>query len=194
MKLGKPWPKGSCGNSGGGRRMSKISIHVFVMAAFLVTSLNCCMAGTYTADIEKFSIEATSDEAVDLYNQFVPALYPDFTAYLVQMWVGNDLFETIIEDYGSSTNVSEKALARAIQVIYPLENENKKSWAYTDVGGQKGLIADVQVAASIPQFESVYSPDASGDQGTIIVTITAYTADKKKVENVLKTLKIHRSS
>lgn len=165
---------------------------IFMLAAFLVTSLNCCIAGTYTANIEKFNIQVTSDEAVDFYDQFVPAMYPDFTAYLVDMWVGNDLFETIIEDYGSSTNVSEKALVRAIQVIYPLENENKKSWAYTNVGGQKGLIADVHVAASIPQFESVYSPDASGNQGTIIVTITAYTADEKKVEDVLKTLQIHR--
>ena len=190
----KATSKEGCGNSGGGIKMSKISIHVFVMAAFLVTSLNCCMAGTYTANIEKFNIEVTSDEAVDFYDQFAPTSYPDFAAYLVDMWVGNDLFETIIEDYGSSTNVSEKALVRAIQVIYPLENENKKSWVYTDVGGQKGYIADVQVAASIPQFESVYSPDASGNQGTIIVTITAYTANKKKVEDVLKNLQIHRTS
>lgn len=174
--------------------MSKFSIHVLVIAAFLVSSLNCCMAGTYTANIEKFNIEVTSDEAVDFYDRFAPASYPDSTAYLFQMWVGNDLFETIIQDYGSSTNVSEKALARAIQVIYPLENENKKSWVYTDVGGQKGFIADVQVAASVPQFEIVYSPDASVNQGTIIVTITAYTADKEKVEDVLKTLKIYRSS
>lgn len=174
--------------------MSRIQMPVFVMAAVLVTSLNCCMAGTYTTNIEKFNIQVTSDEAVDFYDQFTPVMYPDFTAYLVQMWVGNDLFETIIEDYGYSINVSEKALVRAIQVIYPLENENKKSWAYTDVGGQKGFIADVQVAASIPQFEGVYSPDAYGNQGTIIVTITAYTADKKKVEDVLKTLKIYRSN
>lgn len=173
--------------------MSKISMLVLVIAAILVTSLNCCTAGTYTANIEKFNIQVTSDEAVDFYDQFTPAMYPDFTAYLVDMWVGNDLFETIIQDYGSGTNVSERALVRAIQVIYPLENENKKSWVYTDVGGQKGFIADVQVAASIPQFECVYSPDASGNQGTIIVTITAYTADKKKVEDVLKTLKIYRS-
>ena len=39
--------------------MSKISMLVLVMAAFLVTSLNCCMAGTYTANIEKFNIEPT---------------------------------------------------------------------------------------------------------------------------------------
>lgn len=172
--------------------MDKISI--FMLAAFLVTSLNFCMAGTYTANIEKFKIEVTSDGAVDFYDQFPPTVYPDFTANLVQMWVGNDLLETIILDYDSSTNVSEKALVRAIQVIYPLENENKKSWVYTNVGGQKGFIADVQVPASIPQFEIVYSPDATGNQGTIIVTITAYTADKKKVEDVLKTLKIYRSS
>ena len=169
-------------------------MHVFVMVALLVTSLTCCMAETYTANIEKFKIEVTSDEAVDFYDQFAPSSYPDFTAHLVDMWVGNDLFETIIQDYGTSTNVSEKALVRAIQVIYPLENENKKSWVYTDVGGQKGFIANVQVAASIPQSEIVYSPDASGNQGTIIVTITAYTADKKKVEDVLKTLQIHRIS
>jgi hypothetical protein len=175
-------------------KMNKISMHVFVMAAFLVTSLNCCMAGTYTANIEKFNIQVTSDEAVDFYDQFPPTSYPDFTAYLVQMWVGNDLFETIILDYGSSTNVSENALVHAIQVIYPLENENKKSWVYTDVGGQKGFIANVQVTGAIPQFEIVHSPDASGNQGTIIVTITAYTADKKKVEDVLKTLQIHRIS
>jgi hypothetical protein len=175
-------------------KMSKTLMHVFVMAAFLVTSLNCCMAGTYTANIEKFNIQVTSDEAVAFYDQFVSTSYPDFTAYLVQMWVRNDLFEMIILDYGSSTNVSEKALVRAIQVIYPLENEDKKSWVQTDVGGQKGLIADVQVAASIPQYEIVYSPDASDNQGTIIVTITAYTADKKKVEDVLKTLQINRTS
>lgn len=174
--------------------MSKISMHVFVMAAFLVTSLNCCMAGTYTANIEKFKIEVTSDEAVDFYDQFPPTSYPDFTAHLVQMWVGNDLFETIILDYDSSTNVSEKALVRAIQVIYPLENEDKKSWVYTNVGGQKVFISDVQVTASIPQFEIVYSPDASGNKGTIIVTITAFTADKKKVDDALKTLKIYRTS
>jgi len=174
--------------------MSKITMHVFVMVALLVTSLNCCMAETHTANIEKFNIQVTSDEAVDFYDQFAPTSYPDFAAYLVDMWVGNDLFETIIEDYGSSTNVSENALVHAIQVIYPLENENKKSWVYTDVGGQKGFIANVQVAASIPQSEIVYSPDASGNQGTIIVTITAYTADKKKVEDMLKTLQIHRTS
>jgi hypothetical protein len=174
--------------------MSKITMHVFVMAAFLATSLSCCMAETHTANIEKFNIQVMSDEAVDFYDQFAPTSYPDFTAYLVDMWVGNDFFETIIEDYGSSTNVSENALARANQVIYPLENENKKSWVYTDIGGQKGFIANVQVAASIPQFEIVYSPDASDNKGTIIVTITAYTPDKKKVEDVLKTLQIHRIS
>ena len=165
-----------------------------LLAAFLVTSLNCCMAGTYTANIEKFNIEATSDEAVDFYDQFAPASYPDFTAYLVDMWVGNDLFEMIIGDYGSSTNVSEDALVHAIKTFYPSENAKAKSWDYVDVGGQKGFIANVQVAASIPQFEVTYSPDASGNQGTIIVAITAYTADKKKVEDVLKTLKIYRSS
>lgn len=180
--------------SGVMNKTSRIPMPVFVMAVFIVTSLNCCMAGAFTASVERFNIEVTNDEVADFYDQFAPARYPDFTAYLVQMWVGNDLFETVIMDYGSSTNVSEKALVRANQVIYPLENENKKSWIYTDIGGKKGLIADVQVAASIPQFEMVYSPDASGDQGTIIVTITAYTSDKKKVEDVLKTLKIYRSS
>jgi len=169
-------------------------MRVFVMAAILVTSLNCCVAETYTANIEKFNTQVTSDEVVDFYDQFAIVSYPDFTAYLVDMWVGNDLFETIIEEYGSSTNVSENALEHAIQVIYPLENENQKSWVYTNVGDKKGLIANVQVAASIPQFEIVYSPDASGDQGTIIVTITAYTADKKKIEDTLKTLQIHRAS
>lgn len=198
------WPEGANDEGQGQReavailaeaiKMSKISMHVFVMAAFLVTSLNCCMAGTYTANIEKFKIEVTSDEAVDFYDQFPPTSYPDFTAHLVQMWVGNDLFETIILDYDSSTNVSEKALVRAIQVIYPLENEDKKSWVYTNVGGQKVFISDVQVTASIPQFEIVYSPDASGNKGTIIVTITAFTADKKKVDDALKTLKIYRTS
>jgi hypothetical protein len=165
---------------------------MFVLAAFLATSLNCCMAATHTANIEKFNIQVTSDEAVLLADHFVSMSYPDFTAYLVDMWVGNDLFETVIQDYGSSTNVSENALVRAIQVIYPMENENKKSWVDTDVGGQKGFIANVQIAASIPQFEITYSPDASGNQGTIIVTITAYSADKKKVEDVLKTLQNHR--
>ena len=47
-------------------KMSKISMRVFVMAALLVTSLNCCMAGTYTANTEKFNIQVTSDEAVRL--------------------------------------------------------------------------------------------------------------------------------
>ena len=174
-------------------KMSKISMHVFVMAAFLVTSLNCCMAGTYTANLEKFNIEVTSDEAVDFYDQFAPAMYPDFTAYLVDMWVGNDLFEAIIQDYGSSTNVSEDGLIRAIHIIYPSENQNTKSWGDTDVGGQKGFIASVQYPASIPQFEVVYSPDPN-NHGTIIVAITAYTSDNKKVEDVLKTLQIHRTS
>jgi hypothetical protein len=169
-------------------------ILMFVLAAFLATSVNCCMAQTHTANIEKFNIQVKSDEAADLYDQFVPMFYPDFTAYLVDMWVGNDLFETIIEDYPSSTNVSENALIHAIQVIYPLEDESKKSWVPTVVGGQKGLIAEVQVTASIPQYEVVYSPDDSGNLGTIIVTITAYTADKKKAEDVLKTLQINRIS
>jgi len=175
-------------------KMSKTSMHVFVMAAFLVTSLNCCTAGTYTANIEKFNMEATSDEAVDFYDQFAPTTYPDFTARLVDMWVGNDLFEMIIGDYGSSINVSEDALVHAIKTFYPSENAKAKSWDYVDVGGQKGFIANVQVTASIPQFEITYSPDASSNQGTIIVAITAYTADKKKGEDVLKTLQIHRTS
>jgi hypothetical protein len=100
----------------------------------------------------------------------------------------------IIGDYSTSTDVSEDALLHAIKTFYPSENAKAKSWVYTDVGGQKGFIASVQVAASIPQFEVTYSPDASGNQGTIIVAITAYTADEKKVEDVLKTLKIYRSS
>jgi hypothetical protein len=172
-------------------------ILMFVLAVFLATSLNCCVAETHTANIEKFNIQVTSDEVVDFADQFAPSSYPDFTAYLVDMWVGNDLFETVIEDYGSRINVSENALVRAMRLIcrleYPLENEDIKSWVYTDVGGQKGFITNVQVAASIPRFEITYSPDASGNQGTIIVTITAYTADKKKVEDVLKTLQIHRN-
>ena len=102
------------------------------------------------------------------------------------------MFEAIIQDYGSSTDVSENALKHANQITYPMENENSKSWIHADVGGQNGLIASVQYAASIPQFEVVYSPDASGNQGTIIVTITAYTPDEKKVEDVLKTLQINR--
>lgn len=165
---------------------------MFVLAAILATSLNCCMAATYTANVGNFNIQVTSDEAVELNDQYAPSLYPDFTAYLVDVWVGNDLFETIIQDYGSSTDVSENALKRANQVSYPMENPNAKSWVYTDIGGQNGLIANVQIPASIPQFEAVYSPDASGNQGTIIVTITAYTPDRKKVEDLLKTIKIHR--
>ncbi|MFB3764539.1 MAG: hypothetical protein ACE14P_04745 [Methanotrichaceae archaeon] len=165
---------------------------MLILAAILATSLNSCTAETYTANIEKFNIQVTSDEAVEILGEYAPSLYPDFTAYLVQLWIGNDLFETIIQDYGSSTDVSENALKHANQISYPMENENSKIWDYTDVGGQKGLIANVQVVASIPQFEIVYSPDASGNKGTMIVTITAYTADKKKVEDILKTLQINR--
>ena len=165
---------------------------MFLMAAFLATSLSSCAAETYTANADNFNIQVTSNESVDIYDKFPPGSYPDFTAYLADIWVGNDLFEAIIQDYGSSTDVSENALKHANQITYPMENENAKSWNYTDVGGQKGLIASVQYAASIPQFEIVYSPDASGNQGTIIVAITAYTADKKKVEDLLKTLQISR--
>lgn len=165
---------------------------MIVLAALLATSLNFCIAETYSAVAENFNIQVTSNEPVDIYDQFPPSPYPDFTAYLAEIWVGNDLFERIIQDYGLSTDVSENALKRANQVSYPMENENAKLWDYTDVGGRKGLIASVQYAASIPQFEVVYSPDASGNQGTVIVTITAYTGDKKKVEDVLKTLQISR--
>lgn len=172
--------------------MSKILM--FVLAAFLATSLNCCMAATHTANIEKFNIKVTSDEPVNINDHFPPVSYPDFIAYLVDIWVGNDLFEAIIADYGTSMDVSENALLHTIKIIYPMENENTKSWVYTTVGSQKGFIANVQIPASIPQFEIAYSPDASGNQGTIIVAITAYTADKKKVEDVLKTLQIHRTS
>ncbi len=159
---------------------------MFVLAAILATSLNCCMAATYTANVGNFNIQVTSDEAVQINDKFAPSFYPDFTAYLVDLWIGNDLFEAIIQDYGTSTNVSEDALKRANQISYPMENPNAKSWVYTDIGGQKGLIANVQIPASIPQFEAVYSPDASGNQGTIIVTITAYTADEKKVRGCAK--------
>ncbi len=167
-------------------------ILMFMLAVFLATCLNLSMAETYTANIERFNIQVTSNEAVGILDKYAPSLYPDFTAYLVQVWVGNDLFETIIQDYGSSTDVSENALKHANQISYPMENENAKYWEYTDVGGQKGLIANVQVVASIPQFEVVYSPDATGNKGTVIATITAYTADRKKVEDVLKTLQIIR--
>ncbi len=172
--------------------MDKILILAF--ATVLAISFNCCMAKTYSANLEKFNIQVTSDEPVQINDQFAPSFYPHFTAYLVDMWIGNDLFEAIIQDYGTSTNVSEDALKRANQVSYPMENPNAKSWVYTDVGGQKGLIASVQYPASLPQFEVVYSPDISGNQGAIIVTITAYTADEKKVEDVLKTLKIQRTT
>ncbi len=167
-------------------------IIMFMLAVFLMTSLNCCMAETHKANLDKFNIQVTSDEAVEILDKYASSLYPDFTAYLVQMWIGNDLFETIIQDYGSSIDVSENALRHANQISYPMENENAKTWDYMDVGGQKGLIANVQVIGSIPQFEVVYSPDASGNRGTIIVSITAYTADRKKVEDVLKTLQIIR--
>lgn len=167
-------------------------ILMLMLAAFLATGLNCCMAEMYTANAYNFNIQVKSNESIEFHDQFAPSSYPDFTAYLVDMWVGNELFETIIQDYGSSTDVSENALIHANQVSYPMEDESKKSWVNIDVGGQNSLIASVQYPASIPQFEVVYSPDASGNQGTIIVTITAYTADKKKVEDVLKTLQIHR--
>ena len=169
-------------------------IFMFVLAAFLATSLNCCMGETHTANIGKFNIQVMSDEAVKINDQFAPTTYPDFTADLVDLWVGNDLFEMIIGDYGSTTNVSEDVLVHAIKTFYPSENAKAKSWDYVDVGGQNGFIANVQVTASIPQFEITYSPDASGNQGTIIVAITAYTADKKKVEDVLKTLQINRTT
>lgn len=165
---------------------------ILLFAAFLATSMSCCVAETYSAVAENFNILVKSNESVNIYDKFPPSSYPDFTAYLADIWIGNDLFETIIQDYGSSTDVSENALKHANQVSYPMENENAKSWVYTDVGGRKGLIASVQYAASIPQFEAVYSPDAIGNQGTIIVTITAYTADKKKVEDLLKSLQINR--
>ncbi len=165
---------------------------MLALASFLAIGLNCSMAETYAASAENFNIQVTSNESVEFHDQFPPSSYPDFTAYLVDMWIGSELFETIIQDYGSSTDVSEGALKRANQISYPMENPSAKSWVYTDVGGQKGLIANVQVVASIPQFEVVYSPDASKSKGTIIVTITAYTADMKKVEDVLRTLKIYR--
>ena len=165
---------------------------MLLFAVLLATCLSGCMAETYTADMYNFNMQVTSDEPVKFIGQFPPSSYPDFTAYLVQMWVGNDLFETIIQDYGSNTSVSEDALKRANQVSYPMENPDKKSWNYTDIGDQKGLIANVQVTASIPQFEAVYSPDAYHDQGSIIVTITAYTDDEEKVKDVLRTLQIHR--
>ena len=167
-------------------------ILMFVLAAFLATGLNCCMAETYNASFyDKFNIEVTSDQTVKFADQYPPTSYPDFTAYLVDMWIGNDLFETIIADYGSFTNVSRDALLHTVKVVYPMESENKP-WVYTDVGGQKGLIANVTIPASIPQFEITYSPDAIGNRGTMIVAITAYTNDEKMVKDVLKTLQIHR--
>jgi hypothetical protein len=169
-------------------------ILMFLLVAFLATSMNFCMAQTHTANLEKFNIQVTSDEAVEFHDQFAPSLYPNFAAYLVNMWVGNDLFEMFIQDYSTRINLSENELIHANNVIYPLEDENKKSWELMDDGGQNGFIANVQVAGSIPQFEIVYSPDASDNQGTIIVSITAFTADNKKVEDVLKTLQIRRIS
>ena len=167
-------------------------MRILALVAVLAISFNCCMAKTYTANTEKFNIQVTSDEPVQINDKFTPSFYPNFTAYLVDLWMGNDLFEAIIQDYGTSMEVSEDALKGANQVSYPMEDPKAKSWVYTDVGGQNGLITIVQIPASIPQYEVVYSPDASGNQGTIIVTITAYTGDEKKVEDVLKTLEIHR--
>lgn len=169
-------------------------IVIFILVTFLATSLNCCMAETHTANVGKFNIQVMSDEAVEINDQFAPTTYPGFTACLADIWVANDLFEVIIADHGSSTNVSEDALLNTIHIIYPSENANTKSWNRTDVGGQEGFIASVQYPASIPQFEIVYSPDAdtSENRGTMIAAITAYTGDQKMVEDVLKTLKIRR--
>jgi hypothetical protein len=173
-------------------RIGLYKIFMLMTIAFLASDFYCCTAEIYSANVEKFNIQLSSDEAVQINDHFAPSSYPDFTSYLADIWVGSDLFETIIEDYGAKTNVSEGSLFHAIHIIYPMENENKKSWGQIEVGGQKGFIADVQYAASIPQFEAVYSPDASGGQGTIIVAITAYTGDKKKIEDVMKTLQIRR--
>jgi len=168
-------------------------ILMFMFAALLAISLDCCVAETYTANIDNFNIQVTSDEPVEFLDLNPPTSYPDFTAYLVNMWVGDDLFEMIIQDYGSNTSVSKDALVSAIETSYPVPNENRESWSYTDVGGQKGIIAYVQPPGSIPQFQIAYSPDAYRNQGTIIVAITAFTADEKKVEDVLKTLQISKA-
>jgi hypothetical protein len=68
------------------------------------------------------------------------------------MWIGNDLFAINIQDYGHRINASENALTGAIHQFYPTLKESTIAWVNLDVGGQKGIISNVQYPAVYPDL------------------------------------------
>jgi hypothetical protein len=161
--------------------------------AIIVVIPSCCVTDTYTAKTGPFIVRVANDyEPVKFVDDFKSIAFKDFNSYIIYMWVGNDMFSINVDDYGYATDVSERALLNMAYLTHPELEKKDVAWLNVSIGGKQGIIGKVEVPGSIPRFEAIYSPDGNGNQGTIIVTVSAFSENKKKVEKVLKTIKISR--
>lgn len=185
-----------------------MKIHLILVMAMLGVISSTCLAETYTQKAGPFTIQVTSDEAIEL--DYVTDPYPvdNFNAYDVDLYVGDNLgtnvWEIEIQNYGRPINIDD--LEYSILKYNPPWNGFFTSWETPNVGGKPGLIGIIEKGGKNknginvnPGFVAAYSPDGYGDQGTTIAIIDAttneknFTEDKTKFENIVKNIRIFKT-
>lgn len=96
-----------------------------------------------------------------------------------------------IDDYQNSTDVSETRLMNLITDMIK-SNSYKLDWNKVTIGGNPGIIAQVQDSESFASYSvAAYSPDGNGKEGNTIVLIESFQS-RDVTNSFLKDFKIQR--
>lgn len=180
-------------------------ITLILVAVLLIGVISSpCMAEIYTQKTGPFTIQVTSEEAVEFIDIIDPYPVDNFNAYDVNFDVGDKHWEIEIQDYGRSINI--ESLMPSILNFFPTWIGYYTSWETADVGGKPGLIGirenggtDKNGVKIDRGFVAAYSPDGFGNQGTIIAimdiiaTADSFKEDKAKFESVVKDIRISKT-
>jgi hypothetical protein len=177
---------------------------MFFLAALLFSSLNICIAETYTTKTGPFSIQVQSDEDVYL-TPAGPYQYDDFNIYDMRMEIGRYIFDIEIHDYGHATDITDLPLVDAVDEYWGPASEFITPWRMLEVGGKPGITASIEKKAVSdrgltidPAYIAAYSPDGFGNRGSVIAIIVCnaeeetFKENKPKFENIVKNLRIIR--
>jgi hypothetical protein len=188
--------------------MRKIMIYLLIV--FLMVSLSCCMAETYTAKTGPFTIQVESNESVE-FTPLEPYPEDNFNVYDVDMrmeyYPSRHIFDIEIHDYGHAIDVSDSTLMESIINYSPPWEEFYTSWDAIEAGSKPGFMGLIEKKGKTakglsvdPMCLAAFSPDGFGNRGSVIAIIAlnakeeTFKEDKEVFEDLLKDIRISRES
>ncbi|MCJ7444387.1 MAG: hypothetical protein MUO26_07655 [Methanotrichaceae archaeon] len=134
----------------------------------------------------------TSDPATEVIGSQKLEDY-NIYAFKVGAGYGESHIDINIEDHGTPADVSNETLKSILkQYIAP---NTKVTWNPVTIGGLPGIMGTMKFTTA-PKDEcyiAAYSPDGSGEQGSLIVTMAMLHTSEDLADMFLRSLKISRA-